>query len=103
MKSVRMLSWNVNGLRAATDKGFKRFVEKGNPDILCIQEIKLQEGQVDLHFGGYYDYWSYAERKGYAGTAIFTKNQDNIHGGVICSMQEKRILDGVLIISAYQI
>lgn len=73
MKSVRMLSWNVNGLRAAINKGFKRFVEKGNPNILCIQEIKLQEGQVDLHFDGYYDYWSYAERKGYAGTAIFTK------------------------------
>ncbi len=67
-----MLSWNVNGLRAALNKGFKKFVEKGNPNILCIQEIKLQEGQVDLHFNGYYDYWNYAERKGYSGTAIFT-------------------------------
>lgn len=73
MSTIKILSWNVNGLRAALNKGFKRFVEKGNPNILCIQEIKLQESQVDLHFKGYYDYWNYAERKGYAGTAIFTK------------------------------
>ncbi|MEA3475534.1 MAG: exodeoxyribonuclease III, partial [Candidatus Cloacimonadota bacterium] len=73
MKSVRMLSWNVNGLRAALNKGFTEFVKREKQDILCIQEIKLQEGQVDLHFDGYYDYWNYAERKGYAGTAIFTR------------------------------
>jgi len=70
-----MISWNVNGLRAALKKGFNDFVQDEDPDILCIQEIKLQAGQVELNFTEYHDYWNYATKKGYAGTAIFTKEK----------------------------
>ncbi len=73
MSTIKIISWNVNGLRAALNKGFIEFVKSEKPDILCIQEIKLQEGQIDLHFNGYFNYWNYAERKGYSGTAVFTK------------------------------
>ena len=73
MSKIKILSWNVNGLRAVQKKGFENFVEREKPDILCMQEIKLQENQIDLHLDGYFEYWNYAERKGYSGTAIFTK------------------------------
>ena len=75
MKKSKMISWNVNGLRAVLKKGFDNFIESENPDILCIQEIKLQAHQVELNFSEYHDYWNYAEKKGYAGTAIFTKEK----------------------------
>lgn len=75
MKNYKMISWNVNGLRAALKKGFNDFVQDEDPDILCIQEIKLQAGQVELNFTEYHDYWNYATKKGYAGTAIFTKEK----------------------------
>ena len=68
-----MISWNVNGLRAALKKGFTDFVKDAQPDILCIQETKLQEGQVELDLSEYHDYWNYAQKKGYAGTAVFAK------------------------------
>ncbi len=68
-----MISWNVNGLRAALKKGFADFVKDAQPDILCIQETKLQEGQVEFDLSEYHDYWNYAEKKGYAGTAILSK------------------------------
>lgn len=69
----KMISWNVNGLRAIVGKGFKDIFTDLNADFFCLQETKLQEGQIDLSFEGYYDYWNYAEKKGYSGTAIFTK------------------------------
>ena len=72
---MRLISWNVNGLRAVCNKGFKDVFEDFNADIFCIQETKLQEGQIDLSFEGYKSYFNYAERKGYSGTAIYTKKQ----------------------------
>ena len=71
---MRYISWNVNGLRAAQKKGFEDYVMSLNADAVCIQETKLQEGQIDLKLPGYESYWSYAEKKGYSGTAIFTRN-----------------------------
>lgn len=71
----KMISWNVNGLRAAVGKNFKEVFDSLDADIFCIQETKLQEGQIDLEFDGYKSYWNYAKKKGYAGTAIFTKEK----------------------------
>jgi len=71
----KLISWNVNGLRACVKKGFLDFFNKIDADIFCIQETKLQEGQIDLDLQGYYDYWNYAEKKGYSGTAVFTKEK----------------------------
>ena len=71
----KFVSWNVNGLRACKDKGFLEYFEQLNADIFCLQETKLQEGQIDLDLDGYYQYWNYAEKKGYSGTAIFTKEE----------------------------
>lgn len=70
---MKLISWNVNGLRACVQKGFLDYFKETNADIFCIQETKLQEGQIDLELPGYYQYWNYAEKKGYSGTAIFTK------------------------------
>lgn len=70
---MRLISWNVNGLRACVQKGFLDYFNKVDADIFCVQETKLQEGQIDLQLEGYYDYWNYAEKKGYSGTAIFSK------------------------------
>lgn len=70
---MRLVSWNVNGLRAAVKKGFVESVESLCPDIIALQETKLQEGQIDLELPGYVQQWSYAERKGYSGTAVFSK------------------------------
>lgn len=72
---MKFISWNVNGLRACVQKGFVEFFEKADADIFCIQETKLQEGQIDLQLPGYYQYWNYAVKKGYSGTAIFTKEE----------------------------
>ncbi|SFH56175.1 exodeoxyribonuclease III [Pisciglobus halotolerans] len=72
---MKFVSWNVNGLRAIVKKGFLDIFDALDADFFCIQETKLQEGQIDLELPGYYDYWNYAERKGYSGTAIFTKHQ----------------------------
>ena len=69
----KFISWNVNGLRAVMNKGFEDFFRAADADAFCLQETKLQEGQIDLNFEGYYSYWDYAEKKGYSGTAIFTK------------------------------
>ena len=70
---MKLISWNVNGIRAVLTKGFEDFFNKINADIFCIQETKCQEGQVELEFEGYKSYWNSAEKKGYSGTAIFTK------------------------------
>ena len=72
---MKLISWNVNGLRAICNKGFKEIFENFDADIFCIQETKLQEGQIDLSFEGYKSYFNYAERKGYSGTAIYTKKE----------------------------
>lgn len=71
---MRFISWNVNGLRAVRKKGFDDIFLSLNADFFCIQETKLQEGQIDIDFPGYESYWCYAEKKGYSGTAIFTKH-----------------------------
>ena len=71
----KMISWNVNGLRACMGKGFIETMNSLDADIFCIQESKLQEGQIDLDLPGYHQYWNYAEKKGYSGTAMFTKEE----------------------------
>ncbi len=72
---MKLVSWNVNGLRAIYKKGFIDIFKSLNADIFCIQETKMQEGQIELDLDGYYEYYNYAERKGYSGTAIFTKKK----------------------------
>ena len=72
---MRAISWNVNGLRACVDKNFIEDFNRLDADIFCLQETKLQKGQIDLDLKGYYQYWNYAEKKGYSGTAIFTRKQ----------------------------
>ena len=95
---MRFVSWNVNGLRAALKKGFEDVFAAFDADVFALQETKLQEGQVDMDLPGYYDYWSYAERKGYSGTAVFSKREplQVLHGlgddyldaeGRICALE----------------
>ena len=71
----RLISWNVNGLRACVGKGFLDYFKAADADVFCIQESKLQEGQIELDLPGYCQYWNYAEKKGYSGTAMFTKEE----------------------------
>ena len=71
----KMISWNVNGLRACVGKGFLDYFKEMDADIFCIQESKLQEGQIELDLEGYHQYWNYAKKKGYSGTALFTKEE----------------------------
>lgn len=71
----KMISWNVNGLRACVTKGFLDHFKELDADIFCLQETKLSEGQIELDLPGYYDYWNYADKKGYSGVAIFTKEK----------------------------
>ena len=75
---MKLISWNVNGLRACVGKNFMDFFKEADADIFCIQESKLSEGQISLDLPGYYQYWNYAKKKGYSGTAIFTK-QEPLH------------------------
>ena len=80
---MKLISWNVNGIRANIKKGFMDFFKEVDADILCIQETKCQAGQVELELDGYYQYWNYAEKKGYSGTAVFTKVKPiEIHYGI---------------------
>ena len=72
---MKLISWNVNGIRACLTKGFSDFFKQANADIFCLQETKCQQGQVELEFEGYKSYWNSAEKKGYSGTAIFTKKE----------------------------
>ena len=72
---MRLISWNVNGIRACCDKGFRDSFKALDADFFCLQETKMQEGQLDLSFEGYTSYWNYAEKKGYSGTAIFTRHR----------------------------
>ena len=72
---MRLISWNVNGLRACVQKNFMEEFERLDADIFCVQETKLQEGQIELDLPGYHQYWNYAKKKGYSGTAIFTREE----------------------------
>lgn len=72
---MKLISWNVNGLRACMTKGFMDFFKEADADIFCLQETKLQEGQIELELPGYHQYWNYAEKKGYSGTAVFSKKE----------------------------
>jgi exodeoxyribonuclease-3 len=72
---LKLISWNVNGIRACCDKGFREEFARLDADFFCLQETKMQAGQLDLQFEGYQSYWNYAEKKGYSGTAIFTRHQ----------------------------
>jgi len=95
---MRFVSWNVNGLRAAMKKGFEETFATFNADLFALQETKLQEGQIELDLPGYFDYWSYAQKKGYSGTAVFSKREplQVLHGlgddyldaeGRICALE----------------
>lgn len=93
---MRFISWNVNGLRAVMNKGFEDFFNRCNADVLCLQEIKLSEGQLDFKPEGYHCYYNYAQKKGYSGTAVFTKQEplsaefgSDPEGRVICLEFEK--------------
>ncbi|MFQ9151682.1 MAG: exodeoxyribonuclease III [Blautia sp.] len=72
---MKLISWNVNGLRACLTKGFMDAFDHLDADIFCLQETKLSEGQLELELPGYYQFWNYAEKKGYSGTAVFTKEE----------------------------
>ena len=84
---MRLISWNVNGIRAAIKKGFMDFFDDVDADIFCLQETKLSAGQLDLELEGYHQYWNYAEKKGYSGTAVFTK-EEPIHVSYGIEMEE---------------
>lgn len=80
---MKLISWNVNGLRANVKKGFMDYFTRVDADVFSIQETKLQEGQIELELPGYYQYWNYAEKKGYSGTAVFTKIKPlNVYYGI---------------------
>lgn len=80
---IKLISWNVNGLRACVGKGFKEVFSELDADFFCLQETKMQQGQLDIEFVGYEAYWNYAEKKGYSGTAIFTKHKPlNVSYGI---------------------
>ena len=88
---MKLISWNVNGLRACVQKGFADFFKEADADIFCVQETKLQEGQIDLETPGYHQYWNYAVKKGYSGTAVFTKEEPlSVSYGI--GMEEHSIL-----------
>lgn len=72
---MKLISWNVNGLRACVTKGFLEYFREVDADVFCVQETKLQQGQIELELPGYYQYWNYAEKKGYSGTAVFVKRE----------------------------
>ncbi|MBP3759229.1 MAG: exodeoxyribonuclease III [Firmicutes bacterium] len=72
---MKLISWNVNGLRAVMNKNFMEFFNEADADVFCLQETKLQEGQIEMDLPGYHQYWNYADKKGYSGTAIFTKKE----------------------------
>lgn len=72
---TKLISWNVNGIRACVGKGFMDFFLEADADVFCLQETKLQAGQIELELAGYHQYWNYAEKKGYSGTALFTKEE----------------------------
>lgn len=96
----KLISWNVNGLRACVTKGFMDFFNEADADVFCLQETKLQQGQINLDLPGYYQYWNYAEKKGYSGTAIFTKDEPkNVTYGIGIEEHDK---EGRVITAEYE-
>ena len=80
---IKFISWNVNGLRAVCGKGFAEIFAEFDADFVCIQETKLQAGQIDLEFSGYRSYWNYADRKGYSGVCVYTRMEPlAVHYGI---------------------
>ncbi|MGP1567313.1 MAG: exodeoxyribonuclease III [Peptoanaerobacter stomatis] len=97
---MKFVSWNVNGLRAVREKRFEDIFKNFDADAFCLQEIKLQENQIELHFDGYYEYWNYANKKGYSGTAIYTKHKPiDVHYGLGI---EEHDMEGRLITLEYE-
>lgn len=105
---MKLISWNVNGLRACEGKGFSDIFRQLDADFFCLQETKMQEGQLDLQFDGYTSYWNYAEKKGYSGTAIFTRHtplsvsygigiEEHDHEGRVITME----MDGFYLVTVY--
>ena len=87
---MKLISWNVNGLRAIMGKNFMEFFTAADADIFCLQETKLQAGQIEMELPGYHQYWNYAEKKGYSGTAIFTKEEpSSVHYGIDIEEHDK--------------
>ena len=87
---MKFISWNVNGIRACLTKGFMDFFNNVDADIFCLQETKVQAGQVELELNGYHQYWNYAEKKGYSGTAIFTKKEPlSVSYGLVIEEHDK--------------
>ena len=87
---MKIISWNVNGIRACLNKGFEEFINENDPDIVCIQETKANKDQVELYIPGYEQYWNSAERKGYSGTLILSKKEiNNIKNGIGVSKHDK--------------
>ena len=87
---MKLISWNVNGIRACVGKNFMEFFNEANADIFCLQETKLQANQIDLQLEGYYQYWNYAEKKGYSGTAVFSKIEPlNVYYGINIEEHDK--------------
>ena len=76
---MKLVSWNVNGLRAVVNKNFKEIFESIEADVFCLQETKLSEGQLELHFDQYESYWNYADKKGYSGTAVYSRRKVHNH------------------------
>lgn len=106
--TVKMINWNVNGLRACLNKGFLEYFQQENADFFCLQEIKLSAGQVELELEGYHQFWNYAEKKGYSGTAIFTKHEPIKHWngmGIEEHDQEGRVItleyDSFFLVTVY--
>ena len=98
---LKLISWNVNGIRACCDKGFRDAFKALDADFFCLQETKMQAGQLDLAFDGYTSYWNYAEKKGYSGTAIFTRHQplgvtyglgieEHVHEGRVITLEMEK-------------
>lgn len=105
---MKLISWNVNGLRACEKKGFREAFERLDADVFCLQETKLQQGQIDMAFDGYESFWNYADMKGYSGTAIFTRRKPlavtygmgidlHDHEGRLITME----LDACFVVTAY--
>ena len=96
----KLISWNVNGLRACVGKGFTDVFRQMDADIFCVQETKLQEGQISLDLPGYYDYWNYAQKKGYSGVAMWTKDKPlNVSYGIGIEEHDK---EGRVITAEYE-
>lgn len=101
--SMKLISWNVNGIRACVKKGFTEYFQQMDADIFCIQETKLQEGQIELDFPNYHQYWNYAQKKGYSGTAVFSKVKPlDVTYGLDMEDKEGREPEGRIITLQYE-